>query len=105
MNGAKAEYRQKLPQFHRSDIAPVGIVMPVSMKTDMKKNSASVPTSWNPLVRKKPPVPNNPNLKVPSPCAPIPHPWDNTDKPGPREGYQPGAAGPLNQFPQPKANP
>src|SRR5262245_27884916 len=100
---------QKFFHDHRSAIAPVGIVAVVSMKTIMKKNRAITLTSSSPF-KKNPLVPNNPYLNAPvavpsAMTGPMPIPPVSTEVPGPSDEYHPSGTGPLNQLPQPKANP
>src|SRR3954471_7530491 len=92
--------RQKFFQAQRSAIEPVGMVAVVSMNTIMKKNIVSTLTSSMP-VRHQPLVPIIPYLNAPTTLgsAPIPQPPFSSDKPGPSDGYQPGATGPFHQLP------
>src|SRR3954454_17381779 len=97
---------QKFFHAQRSAIEPVGIVAVVSMKTIMKKNIVSTLTSSIP-VKQNPLVPKIPYLKAPIVLgsAPMPQPPLSSDRPGPSDGYQPGATGPFHQLPQPSAKP
>ena len=44
-------------------------------------------------------------LRAASVAAPSPKPEFSTDRPGPRDAYQPGGTGPFHQLPQPIAKP
>jgi hypothetical protein len=95
--------RQKLPQPQRSAMVPVGMVAVVSMKTISKKNRAMTPTSLMPW--RKNPLPPRKVHRWPEESVYDSSGWFSTLRPGPRAGYQPGPAGPLNQLPQPMAKP
>src|SRR5262245_52977947 len=60
----------KLPHFHRSAIAPVGIVAVVSMKATMYRNQASTPASIPAPESAQPPF--HRNTQFPSPIRALP---------------------------------
>ena len=82
----------KFLKFHRSAIAPVGIVAVVSMNTIWNRNRQKMAVSNTEGLRKNPAPPMKPHLMSPMvmPCSTF-----NSASPCPNEGCQPMATGPL----------